>query len=898
MISPAKGKAKEESHWSSGWWEYYALLQNQRPLVWSSTSTIFSAHPTQPLVIARHFSSSKQFVLQSPPTILATPSSYEPPTVISVAPGGDWVFAYFPGGEIDGIGCLWQRGSPIDIWVMKECWPLKRGAGIVAASWLGGPREWTVDDSASAFRLPPRGPRTPITNPTLILVTEACHVAVCYLRAYLTPFKIVSHPLAEPGSIGEVQSTPLQKTTPSETLNRFGGLKVCSRAAIGLAYDEHTIMVATRSRVLPSPSPAPRDSSLNSMNMALPLELDMPPSDPESPIEWEAWGEDPSIELSTVRLDFDGTMMTLSVKPLPPLHRPALGLTNLVFIPSPPLPKIVTPSMSQTTSGKVVMYLAATYLDFGDYTSRPKSELVLHSLSRVSESRQSNDNGALLWTCSHEATRSFTDSVLTFALPNVSRQSSSTFGLLVGILQSSGSLPRGVKEVPIGAARMLRLPSLRNHERWESASIMSSVDTAGRELPLNAALSFNNALLCTTSSSPGPSQMSLHMVPKLVKPAPDSGLVPPLTFPLANTLLSGTTAADLSHILSLPSVPLDEVAESLYQAMVITRDHPDKSTLTSRSLGLVVETYRVRARKAESVGDREILEARWQTALDVCSLMSCNTAFEDCKEGDSFDLDAVWQLVGLSAWVVSLLEKLLKECVLASDPTVARHDQGQGDDLFGSVPSSPAFESQSASIVLLLAHPHALKNLHTALSHVTSFRSKIGSLSPSEENSQMAKSILVDLIDCSGVDLNALEPVLSDLLAETKRFSVEETQRSLALCQPTNLMRSHLRNAIDKLAFPPIVDKPRLFIKPFELMDGVPRLFDHDGHRKDRARDIISKGTLNGRTRGVICVRCGGKTEIGGNMGVAGHISTKWLSWERMHHKRCICGGLWSLASQ
>jgi hypothetical protein len=105
--------------------------------------------------------------------------------------------------------------------------------------------------------------------------------------------------------------------------------------------------------------------------------------------------------------------LALSVKPLPPLHRPALGLTNLVFIPSPPLPKIVTPSMSQTTSGKVVMYLAATYLDFGDCeylseytnhdfmrcldTSRPKSELVLHSLSRVSESRQSNDNGALLW---------------------------------------------------------------------------------------------------------------------------------------------------------------------------------------------------------------------------------------------------------------------------------------------------------------------------------------------------------------------------------------------------------------------------------------------------------------------------------------------------------------------
>jgi hypothetical protein len=43
-------------------------------------------------------------------------------------------------------------------------------------------------------------------------------------------------------------------------------------------------------------------------------------------------------------------------------------------------------------------------------------------------------------------------------------------------------------------------------------------------------------------------------------------------------------------------------------------------------------------------------------------------------------------------------------------------------------------------------------------------------LSASEENSQIAKSVLVDLIDCSGVDFNALEPLLSELLVEVKKF--------------------------------------------------------------------------------------------------------------------------------
>lgn len=113
---------------------------NIRPIEWSQSSVLFTAHPTQPLVSGRHFSSSKQFRLPSPPPIVSSPKSYEPPSIISVAPDDEWLFAYFPSRDGDGTGCLWIRGAQIDSWAVKEWWSFAPGAGVVAASWLGQAR--------------------------------------------------------------------------------------------------------------------------------------------------------------------------------------------------------------------------------------------------------------------------------------------------------------------------------------------------------------------------------------------------------------------------------------------------------------------------------------------------------------------------------------------------------------------------------------------------------------------------------------------------------------------------------------------------------------------------------------------------------------------------------------
>lgn len=128
--------------------------------------------------------------------------------------------------------------------------------------------------------------------------------------------------------------------------------------------------------------------------------------------------------------------------------------------------------------------------------------------------------------------------------------------------------------------------------------------------------------------------------------------------------------------------------------------------------GICLEMYRTKARHAQGPL-LEGLNAMWQTAHDLCSLSAYNAAFADCKEGDiydpselvststmlvtidgsplSFRLGTVWQLIGLTNWVLDFLERLMRECVLFGDqPADAEGTKVDGndddDDLFGSAP--------------------------------------------------------------------------------------------------------------------------------------------------------------------------------------------------------------------
>jgi len=52
---------------------------------------------------------------------------------------------------------------------------------------------------------------------------------------------------------------------------------------------------------------------------------------------------------------------------------------------------------------------------------------------------------------------------------------------------------------------------------------------------------------------------------------------------------------------------------------------------------------RIRARARQSTDDdeKEFLTSLWKNALDICSLASIITAFEDCKDTGGYDLGTV-----------------------------------------------------------------------------------------------------------------------------------------------------------------------------------------------------------------------------------------------------------------
>ena len=81
------------------------------------------------------------------------------------------------------------------------------------------------------MRLPPRGPRTLVSNPTLVLVTQDHHVHITYLRQYASSFATIKRLLTSPGVTKE------QFHVTADAAENSRSNRQCIEAAIGLVYD-------------------------------------------------------------------------------------------------------------------------------------------------------------------------------------------------------------------------------------------------------------------------------------------------------------------------------------------------------------------------------------------------------------------------------------------------------------------------------------------------------------------------------------------------------------------------------------------------------------------------------------------------------------------------------------
>lgn len=900
MFDPqqSKGKAREDSHWQLGWWELLPLTDGpKRPIVWSCSSVIYTAHPTQPVVIARHFPSSRQFNIPWPDSILHNYTSYDPPTVISVSPTEDWLFAYFPGKVEDGVGCLWKRGSYLDSWSVHECFYYGRHAGVVAAEWLSAERPWTVGEHGAPYRLPPRGPPVPVDGALLVLVIESHQI---HLHNVTLRKTITGSLQTQTRSSLNMDSGETAMPQPQQVKNdRTSGRCICTHAAIGVCYNEHLLTVATRSKLMPSAGS--REPSVGAIDLSLSLGISSSTTQPdhESATEWERWGDEEVINLCVVAVKVSITTLNLGTRPLPPVNAMKAHLTELRFFSFPP--EIIPPSPTITRDPRRPMksngmsepgslYLAVSYLDFDDFSSLPKSHLSLYSFPPPSEQQ--------IRSCRFEHTRTFDSGILAFLAPGPAR-----LRVIAGFLDFAGIHPRQSgtpKEMRIGSTSILSVPDLKTDPQWDNSPLLCPADGSARDIPVGIAASPNQIYICGLSPSSSVLQGSRVSIQPIPHPSASNQNIltstpgrHELSRALISSLFSRRAPSDVVRALSASTISTSTLETVLFEAATALEMGANGvlATWYDELLGVLTELYLARSRTEQDEVSQRTFAARWRTAHDMCSVMALNSAFEDCRDGDSYDLDAVWQLVGLSRWLVNLLERLLMRCVYVGDPEISpKPDSTSGSPGKASI-DCDVWVAPETSILLHLVHPYAFQNLKDAINHVSRFRDELDPLPPRCESAQIAKDILMDAADSSGVDLKRLLHVLDEIKGQLK-YSADEQRRSLVKCSVLPSMVPVVRGAVEKILKASIIDRPKLFLKPSELVDGLTRMSLTE-RPKDRDIDVVSKGLLLHPGLDVVCMRCGGRSEVSGSGQVAGHVSQSWSAWESTWGSRCICGGRW-----
>lgn len=91
-------------------------------------------------------------------------------------------------------------------------------------------------------------------------------------------------------------------------------------------------------------------------------------------------------------------------------------------------------------------------------------------------------------------------------------------------------------------------------------------------------------------------------------------------------------------------------------------------------------------------------------------------------------------------------------------------------DLVVLITPSASTHPFGSPIFLHLAHPYAVRCLLVALTYVKGFRDFLSGLSPRGESAQIAKDVLLDSVDSSGIDLNALIPILEGTLESATKL--------------------------------------------------------------------------------------------------------------------------------
>lgn len=868
------------------WWDVLPLVQDgpHTPQIHWTPLGIITAHPTKPLIsLYPHPPVSSDrvlFPLHRP--LFPQNEPLGPARVLSVSGSGEYVFAYFPHlvdstnsgngpaasttnavtagpsagstqSGVIGTYCVWKNA------VLKDFGHVSPGESIVSCWWLGDPRQITTDASGRTRRLPPLGPMIAFHSAMALIVFEDFTLQLLCESPTALGMPTNATRSAGTGGFKRLTANVFHKTPkstpkkPTLGMNLFTG-HYCTRAALGLAYNESAIIIAFQASL----SPTPRLPASEAQGGTLPIGSTSFLSH-SSDHDWELTGPESCIRLCEVKITFTNELgWDLRTEPLSSIPITSSGqLSHLHFIPR----QVDEARNEMVVDGtEVDRYLLVGTVDFGSYSGLPETVLSTFALSK-----KNDPSGRTEWTSTRESTRKFNEHAI-LAIVNA-YPSPSPDSKIVVAAPSGASL---AEKQPPHTVRVLKIPSLVDDEMHQV------LDLLGPDAPSHIAISPQGTHLALQPMN-NFSSLGYHSYPNLASQPKDASGSDTISEQLRDGIYHGVRSSrDIGDIMRLASkmdrVAMLQLVDSIWSQFDQENGGGGAPRWSAEYLKALLILDHLKA--SESDVGRQAAQQRTKTTLDLLSVPVARSALTECFGKDcegSYETGAVWPLSEICGWIVEFTESVL---LAAGD----YHNMAKSDVTSASQEIHP--------VILIFLHPTFLASWTDAISRTLDFVNHVGVPKGTSTDSKVLVTTNVqDMLGRSPVNFSLLLEKLKSL--EETSISPSEWRRSYASHTLPGPLAQRLEDILSRVITAEVVS-----LLPLHLQLGGLSLVSEGGMRQER--DIITKRRL---TEGnwpsplsKLCQRCGGKTLV--DLMTPAAPGTRWHSWE-LSFQRCICGGEW-----
>ncbi|KAG8733905.1 hypothetical protein FRC11_000459 [Ceratobasidium sp. 423] len=662
--------------------------------------------------------------------------TYGPATMLSISPQDKYLYAFFPPVQPNvstgGLGCVWGVEESFDTWSVKDFWHYPADAGVVAMRWLGEEREWHIQAGPTlrATRYPHFGPKLHHNHPAFLVVTGDHN-----LHLYFQPY----HPIldnSQSNSLHRLFTTlSVSLLSPTAAIQgqqghisvhdaTLGGRRICVKAGIGLGYNDWSILVATRSSLIPSQHMDNSISMATVMNELIP-EDNIGELTPMTWMRGGMWGEEDLIELCEVELDLlseEPCLVTAPLRSIPTPKDSESYLTHLL-IPSHPLESLAPAPVAELAEVHCSFQVVASFLTNTE-PSRPGSKVI--SWKSCFQSAQSTYESAVIsaaqiWDAAGQ--------------------------ILLCKLNLAAALHEAQNNcVKIGELVIASSVSLENNPSFEPEPVLRRQNKTTKDFPMFISTSPHRTLICTTSGTQRTPTVSILTAPRWKGGANPLGTMRMISSAIALQIRqsSGSDLSDVTRAM-WEVVSRTSIAEAstglqiIFNEVFILLDSPLEFDVNQPWLmsliGVLLMVYRWSPFKE--------MRPRWKTASEICQLYAVVRALDDSKsvnEGSQYDFTSqgIWELIQQVRWVIERCESLLRTLV-----------EWEGRQ----------FSEETPPELIMAIHPLPLELFNRAVAHLNRLKAAAANLKKTENN-QIAVFSLSTLVDDAGVDFTVFATAL------------------------------------------------------------------------------------------------------------------------------------------